>query len=360
MIREHHDFSPSTLPRLMECPGSYALCKTLPPVPENSDAAEGTAMHKAMETGIIPDSFTEEQKETVQRCMDCLEVIAGPGATIIKEPKMYLYDVDGSEINYGYADDVIITADNRLIVDDWKFGRNPVEFAKDNIQLACLAAMAMQAHGINKCIAYPIQPRCGRFEDYYTFTQLDAIVLSIKNIIRRCLAPDAEFCDGKHCTYCPALFWGKCPLAKSTALETAATAISVADKLEVMNPVELETLYRAGKTVEKLQAKVKDRIKEVCAESGSCGSLTLKETSNGVECTDILQAYKLVSEHMTQAEFLGCCNLSVSQLSKVFAKKMKDAGAVKSAWEGEKMLKERLESVLVEKDKKIQIVEEKQ
>ena len=159
----HTVASPSALHRLMRCPGSAVLCKS---VPEQSSkyAEEGTLFHSVMEY-ILKSKLGEQvtnkwvrmyidtystialEKEAVDEMVDCVQ-----GATqwfnlnfvnatqIIAETRLPMYY---SDRDYGTAD-VIVLFDDRLVIVDWKYGKGVDVSPNNNPQLISYALSALK------------------------------------------------------------------------------------------------------------------------------------------------------------------------------------------------------------------------
>ena len=159
----HTVASPSALHRLMRCPGSAVLCKS---VPEQSSkyAEEGTLFHSVMEY-ILKSKLGEQvtnkwirmyietystivlEKEAVDEMVDCVQ-----GATqwfnlnfvnatqIIAETRLPMYY---SDRDYGTAD-VIVLFDDRLVIVDWKYGKGVDVSPNNNPQLISYAVSALK------------------------------------------------------------------------------------------------------------------------------------------------------------------------------------------------------------------------
>jgi len=126
--RKHHKFSPSKLQSLEACPGYESENTT------SLASAAGTLQHDAADSGDF-SKLDDEQMEKVQMCIDFVdEQVArlGPGAILIREE--YL-PIDEAETTAGYLDVGAVSADGKkAIVIDFKYGLNPVEDAKNNLQ----------------------------------------------------------------------------------------------------------------------------------------------------------------------------------------------------------------------------------
>lgn len=163
---KHAEFSPSQLPRIIACPGSYKASKDQPN-PSSPFAEEGTMLHEVMkhfltagiyEVGEDASPFTldDEQRECVNRLLswvkDTKALYSGLEVIEMIEQRVslsWLAEVFGhkellDEVA-GTADYILIVPSERiLIVADWKFGRGVEVFATSD-QLKAYALGALKA-----------------------------------------------------------------------------------------------------------------------------------------------------------------------------------------------------------------------
>ena len=159
----HTVASPSALHRLMRCPGSAVLCKS---VPEQSSkyAEEGTLFHSVMEY-ILKSKLGEQvtnkwvrmyietystivlEKEAVDEMVDCVQEATQwfnlnfvNATQIIAETRLPMYY---SDRDYGTAD-VIVLFDDRLVIVDWKYGKGVNVSPNNNPQLISYAVSALK------------------------------------------------------------------------------------------------------------------------------------------------------------------------------------------------------------------------
>lgn len=159
----HTVASPSALHRLMRCPSSAVLCKS---VPEQSSkyAEEGTLFHSVMEY-ILKSKLGEQvtnkwvrmyidtystialEKEAVDEMVDCVQDAVEwfnlnfvNATQIIAETRLPMYY---SDRDYGTAD-VIVLFDDRLVIVDWKYGKGVDVSPNNNPQLISYAVSALK------------------------------------------------------------------------------------------------------------------------------------------------------------------------------------------------------------------------
>jgi hypothetical protein len=151
-MSDHARFSPSSMPRLLQCPGSVALTRDAPDT-TNIYSAEGTAAHYLAARALTYDKpasfflgeqidasgyvFTvdEVMSPAVQIYLDEVNARVGDGALLV-EQKVSFSQAIGVPDQFGTADAVILSGDGkRLSVGDLKYGLGVKVYAKDNAQL---------------------------------------------------------------------------------------------------------------------------------------------------------------------------------------------------------------------------------
>lgn len=224
----------------MNCPGAINLIKKSPP-DESSDAAEeGTAAHSLLEHCLneVVDphtmlgqkigaySVTEEMASAVKVCMDHVfrrrqEV----GGVLHVEVRFELNSIHKDA--GGTADIVIYKQGARLIVDDFKYGVDPVE-AVDSKQLLFLALGAALTLGwdFSTVEMSIIQPRAPHHAGpIRTWVVSKDYLVSWSNVFAEAARltdkKDAPLSRGDHCKYCRAK--GICPKMN----EVAETALDI-------------------------------------------------------------------------------------------------------------------------------------
>jgi len=234
----------SSAGRVLQCPGSVMLAQQYPST-ESDFAAEGTALHMAMDmifSGVaqkdrdvigltfngyvITDDMFEEAIEPVLEHWDSLDKELG-GIDFFSEKRVtfpYIADAFGTT-------DLIGTAKDRTLVYDFKFGRGVAVSAEDNPQLKYYALAAMHTpetkglfsddKPVEVFIAQPRTKDGERFSRWMTTTrQLEAFGIELKQAVERGMEPDAPFNMGPYCRFCPAKIG--CPLYQNQARDSLA------------------------------------------------------------------------------------------------------------------------------------------
>lgn len=310
--------SPSVLEKLEACP-SYTKSEFT----QNEAAAEGTLMHKAVETNDTSILEREEQVEQVNRCIAvCDQIIMKMNpdeGKVLREFQIAVNEIKGT---LDFA--VLLNAKQGALV-DYKFGRQPVTSAENNIQL--------QAYVLGLFLAFPeleeveatlIQPRLDVLSSHvYKRENAGSIYRRIENIVLRAsLDAKEEVPSDKACLYCSRK--AECK-ALSEVAHTAGNNIGMNLPL-VYNPNLLARPADRAKAqilsyiLEDWAKQVRDANAKAVLERGEtipgfelrsrAGNTTVNETVNAV--TKVAETYGLSFETILQA-----CSLSATQLTDV-------------------------------------------
>lgn len=218
---DHHEFPPSGLNRLASCPMAYKVCKGWSS-PASAASERGTMLHRAVYDDAIYDTLKEADRDAIDyiRANHIAPYPKERGFVHLHEKKLYLRDDDGSEINFGTCDFIMLDPTRTVaMVKDWKFGSIPVPPASKNLQLIDYALSVMQEFPtVTKVFAEIVQPALegGSEEDPAAAndkvaelsradmgTYLDAIRL----VIQRCKDANPEdpacySCTPENCRFC--------------------------------------------------------------------------------------------------------------------------------------------------------------
>lgn len=239
MSGTHSLLSPSAAARWSRCVGSVSACRDVPNLP-NVYSAEGSAYHtvseRALRDGFDADhciglpitvdgfSFTidAENAEYAQTYVDAIRRLPGQ--------KLYEVQLDTSEIlgvpgQGGTGDCVTLDYEHsRLSVDDLKFGRGEIVYAKGNEQLLLYAAAALrQFYSLCEWTHVRVaihQPRVEHYDEHtYTRAEVEQLVAGIASAAQTAYKlyqwNDAHqtrlhlMPGEKQCRWCP--FRAKCP-----------------------------------------------------------------------------------------------------------------------------------------------------
>jgi len=211
----------STASRVINCPGSVALCDKVPPQVENDYMREGTMLHDLISQIVFEEAETREE---VLNKADLTDDQRAKIETALRlfdtevDPEFYLTGAVEATVAYPWNASIFGTADvigkvkekdyHRAIVLDWKFGDGVMVDAKENEQLLFYAAAAWASdHWAFKGIKYVeliiIQPPFIR----RWMTDIDRLAKfndELAMAVHRAQQPDAPIVAGDHCRFCPA------------------------------------------------------------------------------------------------------------------------------------------------------------
>lgn len=333
-------YRPSLMKRRYLCPASAILEHNIPDNPVESDICrEGIMIHDALARGICPATFTQEQRDIFDYCINFKKDMFGIvdnniTRNVFIEKKLRLFDDNLSVIIDGTADFGVVGDDDTVSIVDWKIGYNEVDDVIDNLQLACYAAMAMQTFEKNQCICHVVQPRV-RVKKPFTFTKLDIIIQNITNIIQECensTLDNARYAKSddmiEACRYCKANMI--CEARKKVINESANNMeLDINRKKHLatgMTPVELTNFYLEYKNKLKIMNKFMDDVEKQIIK-------TAEEDVLLQECAGIKIEKKLGNRYIenqelaiTQLESMGIqkplisesMQLSISALEKLW------------------------------------------
>jgi len=213
----------SSAKRVINCPGSVALCDTMPPRPSSSYADEGTLLHniiaEVLEHDADPASFVGTTYEGVVLTERLLEDKLLPALAALDEidqDKEMEYAVE-SKVEFGKflpgvfgSADLIGRIDECAMVIDWKFGDGvPVE-AEENEQLLFYAAAAMRTpatawafENAQYVELFIVQPPHIRHW-VTTPKRVKAFEKQLKAAVKVAQQPGAPLKAGDHCRWCAA------------------------------------------------------------------------------------------------------------------------------------------------------------
>jgi hypothetical protein len=213
----------STAKRVIGCPGSVALCATMPPRPSSKYADEGTLLHniisEVLETDKAPIEFLGTKYNDVVFTKELLEDKLFPALDLLDEvdPKKEMEYATETRVGFGDflpgvfgSTDLLGRIGSKAIVLDWKFGSGVAVEAEENPQLMFYAAAAMRTdvakwvfEGATEIECIIVQPpeikrwtttpeRIKQFEQELKFAVLEA------------QKPNAPLEHGEHCRWCAA------------------------------------------------------------------------------------------------------------------------------------------------------------
>ena len=213
----------STAKRVIGCPGSVALCATMPPKPSSKYADEGTLLHDAiaqvLDKNVKPESLLgmtyQDQKLTQDLIDNKLHVALDLLGQV--DPNLEMEYAVETEVGFGdFLPDVFGSCDllgrigDRAIVLDWKFGDGVSVSVEENEQLLFYAAAAMRTESVKwvfdgateiECVI--IQPPMIR-RWVTTVERVKQFELQLLQAVKASEKKDAPIEAGEHCRWCSA------------------------------------------------------------------------------------------------------------------------------------------------------------
>ena len=328
MNNKHHPFSPSRLEQQRLCPGSYVMQIGLEEV-ENEYNTEGHLLHERVASGNF-QGLNDAQVSTVQGCLDFLATLLREGDQVFYEIHLTIMDGVGTLLTEGTADVVILHADGRLTIIDWKFGWIPVKAANENIQLATYAVGAMQKYNKTSCTVYVYQPRIRNVSNY-TFQHPEAIIMNIENIINKARQQAIVLNAGQsQCRYCLARL--SCPAFRVNFQKLAASR----GDYDLSNSKHLEELYEVSKAAKDFIKEIEECLKKYISDNGRCGKYIIETKEGSRKLGDASMVYDRVKEWLTPKEFNSVCNIGIGKFETICCDKIIAEYKVK----GEKITKD--------------------
>jgi hypothetical protein len=249
----------STAKRVMNCPGSVALCAKMPPQPSSKYADEGTLLHniiaEVLEHDKKPTDFLGTTYESITFTKALLEDKLYPALDLLNQvdPNCQMDIAVETRVGFGdFLSDVFGSTDllgrigKRAIVLDWKFGDGVAVEAEENAQLMFYAAAAMRTPEVQwvfedceeiECIIVQ-PPEIKRWTT--TPARIKKFEQELKMAVKLSQAKDAPLKVGDHCRWCSAK--PTCPLmtgAVDRALALAVKDIDVNQISDYLNKADM-------------------------------------------------------------------------------------------------------------------------
>lgn len=313
----HSSYAPSSLPAIALCPARVRMSFGLPELPSSEDAEEGRMLHSAVKAGDV--KLDSEQLELVNECRDLIaELSENDKGHVFYEETLSVINSDHSgELTFGTCD-VLILFDDKVKIIEEKYGRNEVEEAANNLQLACYAVGAAQKYCVDKVECHIFQPRIHHYSDY-TFTDIPAVLASIEAVIERSKTSEWVFNPSEEtCRHCRAKF-------------ICMPCLNVIEQLPVVpEKISNETLaksmpefIKAAKRAAKLSDAILDKAKELLTQGIPVPGYCLKAGNEVRFVADIIKAFEGTKDFIPQEEFLKLCSVSVGAYEEKFIEKFK-------------------------------------
>ena len=297
---------------------------------DKTAADEGTMLHKAVETGVIPDTCTEEQKQVIQQCLDFLKPLESKAARVFKELKLKILD----GLTFGTSDRVVeyLIRKNTHVSDcvDFKFGRGAIDDPQVNPQGFCYVLGVFSTLNVDAVRMIFLIPRRDEVLTH-TFQRKDVpkIELAVRTIIGRCEEYDKTHDESlltpveEACLYCGNI---RCPKRFSYAVEIAKkyAPLEIVDDVhssEITDPAVMSKALTIARIMEKWAASVKQHAMQMYLNGRELPGYEMRERSANREINNPILALPVLKSYLEPEEIVACSKLSLSKLEKLVSDK---------------------------------------
>lgn len=344
-MAQHSTIGASTCERWWNCPGSVALCATLPPAPTSIYAEEGTAAHELAQLILsnpnrpATDFVGVESSNGISFTEGMLEGVMVYVDTIIKdmvemkldfpdlrlEHRFHLKHID--EAAFGTCDANMGVEFELLRVYDYKNGAGVPVQAKDNKQALYYAVGAAHNGMYQEVELVIVQPNAPHREGpirrwRIPAAELDVFARELKERIKATREPDAPLTAGKWCKFCPAA--GCCPELQKSALAVAKTDFKALPPApEKMTAEQIKQVLDNADLLNNWLGAVEKHAYSILEHGGSIPGYKLVKKKSNREWKDpeaVEMLYPQVVEVVPATKKL----LSPAQLEKLVGKKKVD------------------------------------
>lgn len=223
-VKTHMELSPSHAERWWNCPGSVALCKTVPKAPQSENAAEGTAAHEVLERCLkqyaVDKTFLnpfdmiglevmgfevdEEMADAISLTIDVVKTELHKGGELLVETKVEVIP----KVVGGTLDIAIIRPFEEIVIYDFKYGKGVIVEAMDNKQMLIYLLGLAKQYGCPKAKIGIIQPRVRMGDQVSTWElptgYLETFAQEMVRHVEMTRDKAAMCVAGTHCRWCDA------------------------------------------------------------------------------------------------------------------------------------------------------------
>ena len=305
----------STAKRVINCPGSVALCNAALEKPSSSYAEEGTLLHNTIAEWLADGKKPVANDILTQDLIDDKYSVA---LELLNEVDPEFGMDYAVEVEVGFGDfipdvfgscDLLGRLDNRAIVLDWKFGNGVIVEAIENEQLMFYAAAAMRTEkaqwafkDVQEVELIIIQPPMIK-RWVTTVERIKAFEQQLLSAVNAALKIDAPLREGSHCKWCAAK--PTCPLMTG--------AVDRALKVKI-DAIDAPTINAYLENAEILEEWIKDlrALAFTMLESGRdlpsyklVAKRATRKWSDEVEAKKALLATGLTESDVMEASFIS-------------------------------------------------------
>ena len=293
---------------------------------DKTAADEGTMLHAALETGVIPDTLTEEQKSVVQMCSDYTAPLMKNATAIHRE--LYLTELgDFSPSMRNGKVDLLVLHGNTAHLIDYKMGRNSVDDAEENDQVKAYAlAVFTRFPSLRAIKAHLVCPRRDEVSTaVFQRSQLpalkrnlaDIVVAAEKHAIEGLTAPHADtclYCAKRHS--CPAIASKALTIARNYDNEIPLPAEYHPSK--VTDPAQMASMLQVANVMDKWVTSCRHHFTQAALNGADIPGFELREKKAARSVDDAVACWLVAKEKIPQDQFIKACDISLPELEKMW------------------------------------------
>jgi hypothetical protein len=321
----------STAKRVINCPGSVALCQKVPPRPSSKYADEGTLLHNVMAEMLGSDKelrhVLDMEYNGIKLTGELIDEKVRPALDAINEidPDAQLEFAVEQTVSFGDlipgvfgSCDLIGRIGDRAIILDWKFGDGVAVEAEENSQLLFYTAAAIRTPALEwvfkdakeiECII--VQPP--KIKRWVTsFDRVRQFERELTYAVKQSAKPDAPLKIGDHCRWCAAK--PICPLM--TGAVDRATQTQIKD----LNVTQLGDMLQRADVLEDWISDLRALALQVLESGNPVPGYKLVQKRATRQWKDEESAKQALLKHLSMTDVMETYLISPAQAEKKLKK----------------------------------------
>jgi hypothetical protein len=321
----------STAKRVINCPGSVALCQKVPPKPSSKYADEGTLLHNVMAEMLGSDKelrhVLDMEYNGIKLTGELIDEKVRPALDAINEidPDAQLEFAVEQTVSFGDlipgvfgSCDLIGRIGDRAIILDWKFGDGVVVEAEENSQLLFYTAAAIRTSALEwvfkdakeiECII--VQPP--KIKRWVTsFDRVRLFERELTYAVKQSAKPDAPLKIGDHCRWCAAK--PICPLM------TGAVDRAMQAQIKELDVTQLGDMLQRADVLEDWISDLRALALQVLESGNSVPGYKLVQKRATRQWKDEESAKQALLKHLSMTDVMETYLISPAQAEKKLKK----------------------------------------
>ncbi len=321
----------STAKRVINCPGSVALCQKVPPRPSSKYADEGTLLHNVMAEMLGSDKelrhVLDMEYNGIKLTGDLIDEKVRPALDAINEidPDAQLEFAVEQTVSFGDlipgvfgSCDLIGRIGDRAIILDWKFGDGVAVEAEENSQLLFYTAAAIRTPALEwvfkdakdiECII--VQPP--KIKRWVTsFDRVRLFERELTYAVKQSAKPDAPLKIGDHCRWCAAK--PICPLM------TGAVDRATQTQIKELNVTQLGDMLQRADVLEDWISDLRALALQVLESGNPVPGYKLVQKRATRQWKDEESAKQALLKHLPMTDVMETYLISPAQAEKKLKK----------------------------------------